>query len=223
MNKTSDSGGMPLIILGAGGHAKVLLSLAQMLNLSIHGICAPELREQGIGEWRGCKVLGGDEALEMLDPASVGIVNGIGQLVGSTGRRTVYERFAARGFHFPALKHPAAWVDPSVILNDGSQVMAGAVIQADAVIGINSIINTRASVDHDCLIGAHVHIAPAATLCGNVRVGDRAFIACNAAVIQSINVGNDAVVGAGAILVRDLADNSIIFGSRAPSRFVPGE
>lgn len=223
MKKTSDSNGMPLVILGAGGHAKVLLSLAQMLGLSIHGICAPELREQGIGEWRGCKVLGGDEALEMLDPSYVGLVNGIGQLVGSTGRRTVYERLAAKGFHFPALKHPAAWVDPSVVLDEGSQVMAGAIIQADTVIGINSIINTRASVDHDCVIGSHVHIAPAATLCGNVRVGDRAFIACNAAVIQGINVGSDAVVGAGAVLVRDLAAHNIMFGSRAPIRFVPGE
>lgn len=222
MKKTSDSG-MPLVILGAGGHAKVLLSLAQMLGLTIQGICAPELREQGIGEWRGCKVLGGDEALEMLDPGSVGLVNGIGQLVGSAGRRNVYERLAAKGFHFPALKHPAAWVDASVVLDDGSQVMAGAIIQADAFIGINSIINTRASVDHDCHIGSHVHIAPAATLCGNVRVGDRAFVACNAAVIQGINVGNDAVVGAGAVLVRDLPAHNIMFSSRAPSRFVPGE
>jgi acetyltransferase-like isoleucine patch superfamily enzyme len=56
-----------------------------------------------------------------------------------------------------------------------------------------------------------------------VRVGDRAFVACNAAVIQGLNVGNDAVVGAGAVLVRDLAAHNIMFGSRAPSRFVPGE
>ncbi len=214
---------MPLVMLGAGGHAKVLLSLAQLLGLDIHGICAPELREQGIGEWRGCKVLGGDEVLEMLDPGSVGLINGIGQLVGGSGRRNVYERLTARGFLFPALKHPAAWVDPSVSLGDGAQIMAGAIIQADAVIGANSIINTRASIDHDCRIGSHVHVAPAATLCGNVRVGDRAFIACSAAVIQGISIGNDAVVGAGAVLVRDLAAHHIMFGSRAPSRFVPGE
>ncbi|MHC8387659.1 acetyltransferase [Pseudomonas sp. MDT2-39-1] len=214
---------LPLVIIGAGGHAKVLLSLAQALGLTIHGVCAPELREQGASKWRGYKVLGGDEALEMLDPSAVGLVNGIGQLVGSVGRRKAYERFAAKGFRFPALIHPAAWVDPSVTLYDGSQIMAGAIIQADTVIGANSIVNTRASIDHDCRIGSHVHIAPGATLCGNVLVGERAFIACNAAVIQGINVGDDAVVGAGAVLVRDLAAHNIMFGSRATSRFVPNK
>lgn len=222
MKRLSDCD-VPLVILGAGGHAKVLLSLAQILGLSIHGICAPELRDQRVSEWRGCKVLGGDEALEALDPGAVGLVNGIGQLVGSSSRRKVYERLAAKGFRFPALIHPTAWVDQTVIVHDGSQIMAGAIIQADTVIGSNSIINTKASIDHDCCVGAHVHIAPGATLCGNVSIGDRAFIACNAAIVQGINVGEGAVVGAGSVLVKNLDAHNIMFGSRAPSRFVPDE
>lgn len=221
--KVIANGSLPLIMLGAGGHAKVLLSLAQASGLNVIGVCDPELAEQGRDQWRGVRVLGGDEALDAFDPASVGLINGIGQLVGSTGRHTVFERLKAKGFRFPALVHPAAWVDGSAVLKDGVQVMAGAVIQADATVGSNSIINTGASLDHDCCLGEHVHVAPGATLCGNVQVKDRAFIASGATVIQGLTVGEESVVGAGGVLVRDLAARLTLIGPAARNKAALGE
>jgi len=214
MSITSDDS-TPLVMLGAGGHAKVLLSLAQAAGLNVCGVCDPELTQLGIGQWRGIKVLGNDDALDVLDPTAIGLINGIGQLVGSTARRGIFERLVAKGFRFPTLVHPAAWVDASAVLHEGVQVMAGAVIQPDTEIGPNSIINTHASVDHDCCIGAHVHIAPGATLCGSARIHDRAFIASGATVIQGLSVGEDAVVGAGSVLVRDLEARLIFLGPAA--------
>lgn len=211
---TSDDS-LPLVMLGAGGHAKVLLSLAQAAGLNVIGICDPDLAYQRVGQWRGINVLGGDDILDTLDPAAIGLINGIGQLVGSSVRRKIYERLVAKGFRFPVLVHPVAWVDASVVLREGVQVMAGAVIQPDTEIGPNTIINTRASVDHDCRLGAHVHIAPGATLCGSVRVDDCAFIASGATVIQGRSVGEDAVVGAGSVLVRDLGARLIFLGPAA--------
>lgn len=211
-----DSGDLlPLIMLGAGGHAKVLLSLARASGLNVIGICDPALEQQAVAQWRGIAVLGGDEVLDSVDPASVGLVNCVGQLVGSSIRGRIFDRFKARGFSFPALVHPTAWIDPSVVLNEGAQVMAGAVVQADVIINCNSIINTGATLDHDCRIGANVHVAPGATLCGNVVVEDRAFIGSGATVIQGITVGEEAVVGAGVVLVRDLAPRLILIGPAA--------
>ncbi|WP_019217566.1 LbetaH domain-containing protein [Legionella tunisiensis] len=88
--------------------------------------------------------------------------------------------------------------------------MAGAVIQADARIGNNVIINTRTAIDHDCVIEDHVHIAPGAVLCGNVYVGKRAFVASGATLIPGVKVGNDAVVGAGASIVRDVPPRQLV-------------
>lgn len=203
----------PLVLLGAGGHAKVLLSLIQAAGFEVLGVCDPVLSVQAVSSWRGIKVLGGDEALEGLEPSSVGLVNGIGQLVEGTSRQRVFDGLKERGFLFPALRHPATWVDNSVILHEGVQVMAGAVIQADTVIGVNSIINTNASVDHDCTIGAHVHIAPAATLCGGVTIESYCFIGSGATVIQGLKVGESSVVGAGVALVRDLAKGHTVLGA----------
>ncbi len=202
----------PLILLGAGGHAKVLLSLATTLGWRLEGVCDPVLVRQGLCEWRGVPVLGGDEALATLAPVDVCLVNGIGQTVGVTNRRQLYVQLSARGFHFPALVHPAAWVAKEARLAGGVQVMAGALLQADCEIGENTIINTGASVDHDACIGAHVHVAPGATVCGGARIAEGAFIAAGATVIQGVSIGEAAVVGAGVTAVRDLPPGHILLG-----------
>jgi sugar O-acyltransferase (sialic acid O-acetyltransferase NeuD family) len=206
---------LSLILLGAGGHAKVLLALAADAGLQISGVCDPELARIGTTQWRGIAVLGGDEVLADADLGKIGLVNGIGQVVGGSVRARVYESLRARGFRFPPLVHRSAWVAPGTVLEDGAQVMAGAVVQPDCRIGANTIVNTRAGIDHDCDLGAHVHIAPGATLCGGVRVGAGAFVAAGATVIQGLNIGEQAVLGAGAVLVRDLEAGQVLLGSKA--------
>jgi sugar O-acyltransferase (sialic acid O-acetyltransferase NeuD family) len=205
----------PLLMMGAGGHAKVLHALALALGHTIVGVCDPLLARQGQTLWRGIPVLGGDEALKRFDPAAVGLINGIGQLVGGRVRQDIYTQLRDLGFAFPALVHPAAWICNTVRLAPGVQVMAGAIIQPDCCIGENSIINTRASVDHDCSIGTHAHIAPGAVLCGSISIGDGVFIGSGATVIQGLMVGDDAVVGAGATLTRNLERGQIILGPAA--------
>lgn len=195
---------LPLIFIGAGGHARVLQELAQAAGRNIVGVCDPELVSQGVSTWRTVPVLGGDDALTDMDPAGVRLVNGIGQLVGSQSRRHLFERFTNAGFTFATLVHPAAWVARSATLAEGVQIMAGAIIQPDCRIGRNVIVNTRASVDHDCTIGQHVHIAPGATLCGGVQIEEDAFIGAGAVVIQGLHIGRAALLGAGATLTRNL-------------------
>jgi sugar O-acyltransferase (sialic acid O-acetyltransferase NeuD family) len=204
---------LPLIMLGAGGHARVLHALAIAADHLVIGLCDPELTAKGETHWNGIPVLGGDEALQDIDPTSTGLINGIGQLVGSQLRERIYTRMRSAGFHFPPLIHPSAWVAPDVTLDDGVQVMAGAIVQPGCSIGSNTILNTRAGVDHDCIIGAHVHVAPGATLCGGVQVDDGAFIAAGAVLIQSLHIGARAIVGAGSILTRSLPEGQTCIGA----------
>ncbi|PWB36020.1 acetyltransferase [Pseudomonas sp. SDI] len=213
---------LPLVLLGAGGHAKVLLSLVRACGHELLGVCDPGLVKQGVGHWRGLQVLGGDEALEQFDRDSVGLINGIGQVVGSTLRRLIFEQAKAKGFHFPVLVHPTAWIDESVVLGEGAQVMAGAILQPDVMVGCNTVVNTRASLDHDCCLAAHVHVAPAATLCGGVHVSIGAFVGSGSTVIQGIAIGEDAVVGAGTVVVRDVPAQGVLIGPPARLRPVSG-
>jgi len=90
--------------------------------------------------------------------------------------------------------------------------MAGAVVQAGCVIGSNTIINTRASVDHDSKIGAHVHVAPGVVLSGGVTIYDEAHLGTGAVVIQGVTIGRASVVGAGAVVIRDVSDGAKVVG-----------
>ena len=201
---------MPLILLGAGGHAKVLLSLIKALHLPVLGVSAPELENTGVDFWRGIKVLSNNEVKEK-NPTTVALVNAVGRRVGdSNPRQKIFETFKLLGHSFPVLIHPQAYVDPTAIVNEGVQIMAGSMIQADACIGQNVIINTRAVVEHDCIIEEHVHIAPGAVLCGKVHVAKGAFVACGANLSQGIHIGEGAVIGAGVSIVRNVAREQLV-------------
>lgn len=201
---------LPIILLGAGGHAKVLLSLIKALELPLLGVSAPELDSSGVDFWRGVKVLSKND-LNDMSPNTVALVNAIGRRVGdSNHRQKIFEKFKTQGYYFPALVHPWAYVDPTAILKEGAQIMAGSMIQADVCIGQNVIINTHALVDHDSVIEDHVHIAPGAVLCGNVHIAKGAFVACGASLSQGIHIGEDTVIGAGVSIVRDVASGQLV-------------
>lgn len=203
----------PLVLLGAGGHARVLVALAHAAGRKILGVCDPVLAADQISCWEGLDVLGNDSVVERFSPRSVALMLGVGQLVANTRREVIYDLWVARGYDFPILIHPAAWIAPNVVMGGGVQVMAGAIIQSGCMIGENCIINTRAGIDHDCNIGRNVHLAPGATLCGSVTVDDRAFIGAGATVIQGIRIGRNSVVGAGVTLVRDVTPKTVIVGA----------
>ena len=73
------------ILLGAGGHAKVVLSLARVLGWDVIGVCDPALAAaDDLQAWRGVRVLGADAALAGVAPGTVALLNGVGQIPGSS-------------------------------------------------------------------------------------------------------------------------------------------
>jgi len=204
---------LPVVVLGGGGHARVLIEAMRANGRTIMGIADPALVPVARGPG-GVGVLGGDEVLDKLEASDVLLVNGIGSVGSMAARDAIFRRVRERGFRFATVIHASAVVSPSVQLGEGVQLMAGAIIQCDAAIGANSIVNTGARIDHDCRIGESVHIAPGVTLSGSVTVGDRTHIGTAAAVIQGISIGCDCLVGAGAVVHRNLRDNSQLVRQR---------
>lgn len=202
---------VPVILLGGGGHARVLLEALLLGGRTLAGIADADAAKAG-GTVMGVPVIGDDDAVLRLRPDEVELVNGLGS-IGSTARRTaLFTAFCSRGYRFATVVHPAAVVSPHAVLAEGVQVMAGAVIQVGARIGMDTIINTRASVDHDCLIGAHAHLAPAVTLSGGVTVGDEVHVGTGATVIQGIAIGRGSTVGAGSVVVKNVPEGITVYG-----------
>lgn len=201
----------PAILLGAGGHGRVLIELMRQLGMEILFIADDDARAHG-KVIEGLAVRGGEDAVLACDASNVLLVNGVGSVGKTIARRRLFGRYTDRGYRFASLIHPSAVVSPSAKLASGVQVMAGAVLQAGVRVSDNVLINTRASVDHDCIIGAHVHVAPGATLSGAVNVGEGVHIGTGATVIENISIGREAVVAAGAVVVGDVTDGSRVMG-----------
>ena len=195
----------PVIVIGGGGHAKVVIDTLLAGGATVAGLCDPALSPGDMGPL-GIPVLGGDAALDAHPPADFVLANGIGSTRSTVLRREVFERAKANGYAFATVVHPSAVIARDVVLEEGAQIMAGAVVQPGAVLGRNCLVNTRASVDHDCIIGAHAHIAPGVVFCGGVRVGAGAHVGTGASVIQNIQIGVSSLVRAGTATTAPVPD-----------------
>lgn len=203
----------PLIILGAGGHAAVLMDTLKVQDAEILGLVSPELDIhrrvlQGIPHY-----LQDDDVLTFSSD-DIRLVNGLGSLPGNTLRSKLFEQFIALGYVFESVIADSAIVSPYADLGHGVQVMPGAIIQAGAIIGSNSIINSGAIIEHDCIIGAHNHIAPGVTLSGDVITEDHVHIGTGASVIQGIQLANDVVVSAGVAVTKNIPAAHTVFNGR---------
>ena len=201
----------PIIVLGAGGHAKVVIDTLLALGRKIAGIADSDPKTHG-NDVLGVSVLGGEEAVEARAAGDISLANGVGSTGDAGRRKDIFERFRDKGYEFVSIVHPSAIIAAGIEIKDGAQIMAGAIIQPDCRIGENAIINTGARVDHDGIIGDHAHVAPGAVLGGTVSVGAQTHIGAGATVIQNIKIGTRCLVAAGAVVTGDIADGIRVSG-----------
>ena len=180
-----------LILIGMGGHSKVIRDIALRCGHEIIGHL-DDHHPQALGPI--------SSASEHRD-ANTAFVIAIGS---NAVRRRLADRLRAEGVRFATLIDPSAILGSGVTLGEGTVVMPGVIVNADAQVGAHVILNTAATVDHDCVIGDFAHLSPGVHLAGTVQVGAEAHIGTGASVIPGISVGAGAVVGAGAAVVRDL-------------------
>lgn len=200
----------PVIMLGNGGHAKVLTEILLYQGRKIIGYTAP--CEKNICN---IKYLGTDESVRNFDPYEIELVNAIGSTSSTSLREKLFYEFKSKGYFFSSVIHPSSIIDSTVKLGEGVQIMAGSVIQPFVEIADNTIINTSSSIDHECRIGKHCHISPGTTLSGGVLVGDGTHIGVGTTVIQNIKIGKNVLVGAGSLVIKDITDDKIVYGTPA--------
>jgi sugar O-acyltransferase (sialic acid O-acetyltransferase NeuD family) len=209
-----------LLMVGGGGHARVLQEVLLEAGHELAGYVAPS--DAGLA--LVAPVEGGalerftDEQVLALNPESVLLINGLGSSGDLTLRASVFEKFKAAGFNFLQTTAVTSHVSESATLVEGVQVMHMAVVHSDAKVDDNTIVNTGAIVEHHNVIGAHCHIAIGAVLAGNVTIGDRTHIGANATVLQGVTIGSNCIIGAGAVVLNDVPDGHIAVGVPAVAK-----
>src|SRR4051812_40697666 len=131
-----------LVVIGAGGHARVLLDVLARLKLPVLGIVDSDPKKNQLPSIFGVPVLGSDDAVLTLDPSDIRLVNGLGSTGNMSARKHIFDRFKAKGFQFQTVIDPTAWLGSDVHLEEGVQVLARAVLQPGSTLGLNTIVNT---------------------------------------------------------------------------------
>jgi UDP-perosamine 4-acetyltransferase len=206
-----------VVIIGGGGHAKVLVAVLHKLGWTAAGYTDRDDRGVILGVAR----LGDDRALPAVlgeRPGCAALV-GVGKIDAAPHRLRLQQDAAALGFEIPMVVSPDAVVNEGVRLGRGTMVFDGAVVNSDTAVGDACILNTNATVEHDCMLGDDVHVAPGATVCGGARVGDHCMIGAGATVIHGIHICAGSVIGAGAVVVTDIAEPGVYAGN--PARRLP--
>lgn len=195
----------PLCLYGAGGHGRVVGAQARRFLQ----------REVLFGDDRAT-VPG--LAIAFHDITAITGWDVVVTIGDNTTRRALQERLS------PDQVAPALVMEPdrvfAVSIGPGSQILAGAIINPDAVIGTGVIVNSGAIVEHDCRIGDYCHIAPGSVIGGGAQLGVGVLLGSNATVLPGIRIADAAVIGAGAVVTRDITEAGTYVG--VPARALRG-
>ena len=175
----------PIYVLGAGGHAKVIIDALQSQGLTPSGVVDP-VAQPG-DKVLGIEVIGGDDVLQSFAPDSVWLANGVGATPKSRVNAKLFAIWRDKGYRFINVRHASAIVSAHAQADEGSQIMAGAVVQASAVIGAGVVAGS-----------------------GGVQVGERTFIGAGAVLLPGVRVGSNALIAANAVVDADVADGGCV-------------
>lgn len=192
-----------VIIIGAGGHAKVIADIVQCSGDNILGFLDGYINTD---TFLGKPVLGNDSDFHLFPDA---------YFIIAIGNAAARERISG---NMPDAKwytaiHPTAVISTlDTSIGEGSVVMANAVINPCAHVGKHCIVNTTAVVEHDNKIDDFVHVSVGTKLAGTVTIGKRTWIGVGASVSNGITICKDCMIGAGAVVVKDITEPGTYVG-----------
>lgn len=201
---------MKCIIIGAGGHGKVIADILSLdNNIECIGFIDDNKDKQGKKIIYGLRVIGKLSQIEEKVPKEIKCICAIGH---NYFRRKIFNKLTDKGYDFINAIHPTAYISKDAKLGKGISICGHAFVGPGSILGNNIIVNTSASIDHDNIIKNHAQITPGVHLGGDVTIGENVMIGLGANVIQKINIGEYSLIGAGAVVVKDIPPKSLCVG-----------
>ena len=203
-----------LIVVGAGGHSRVVLAILSYYN-NYNVIGVADSTSRSIGE----KIDYTKISYTWEDLSSL-YDNGVKHAVIAIGdnkkRSTLFCQLKKIGFKFPNIIHPNAFVEKNAIFGSGNLITMGANIGSSVEIGNNCIIY-GSTIEHETKIENNVFIAPSVSIAGRVKLGDSCFIGIGSSVVEKITIGKRATIGAGSVVIDNVGNDLTVAGIPAKS------
>lgn len=188
-----------IIIIGAGGHGKVVADIIKLSGDKVVGY----IDDKDPAEFPGFNIIGTTADIGKTDC----------WYFAAVGNCSVREKIMNYDVKWYTAIHPTAVIAEGVAIGEGSCVMANAVINSSTKIGKGVIINTASTIDHDCTISDFVHIAPGVNISGTVTVGSKTWIGVGSAVSNNVNICGGCMIGAGAVVIKDINESGTYVGT----------
>ncbi len=202
-----------VFLIGAGDHAKVVLSTLEACGVECVGIYDDNPELWGRTLW--CLPIIGPVS-EMPDTPETMAVIAIGS---NAVRREIREKF--KEVCWPVFVHPQGMVHSSVRIGEGTVVFAGCIIESDTEIGKQCIINSGCFIGHDSRIGDYCHMAPKSAIADSVMLGDSVFLGLGSMVRPYTTILDDVTVGMGSSVVKKLGPGGTYVGTPARRVMTP--
>ena len=196
-----------VVIIGAGGHAKVIADIIEKSGDEIVGFL-DDNKKIGTTIINDYKVIG-----DLNNRFAMAVTKENLEFIIAIGDNKKREEIS----HSPNLKfytaiHPSAQIGLDVEIQEGTVIMANACINSSAKIGKHCIINTGAIIEHDNIIEDFVHISPNVALGGTVKIGKSTHVGIGSTIKNNITICENCKIGAGAVVVKDIEKEGTYIG-----------
>lgn len=201
---------MVLGVYGAGGEGREVKETAEAAAQWNEVVLIDDTQEAGL--FCGCRRMPFGEFCKAFPAAEAEVVIALGE---PRDRALLYDRVRTAGYSLANVIHPLAFVSPTARLGIGITVKMGVCISAGAVIEDNVGLGIQSVISHDALIGQSSQISPHAAVSGHAGIGRGTFVGAGACIREKVKVGADCIIGMGAVVTGNIPGGSVAYGNPA--------
>jgi sugar O-acyltransferase (sialic acid O-acetyltransferase NeuD family) len=195
-----------VFIVGAGGHAKVILATLEVIGISPVAIYDDDASKWGSSLF-DTPIKGGLNDFAKLGPVDAFIAVG-----KNATRKKIVERFTT--INWITLIHPASSIHASVQIGRGTIVQEGCILEPDVKIGEHCILTSNSMIGHESVLEDFVH-SSGAKICGNAHICEGVLLGGNSTIHPGITVGAWSAAAIASAIMRDVPPKSVVIGNPA--------
>jgi sugar O-acyltransferase (sialic acid O-acetyltransferase NeuD family) len=194
-----------IVLFGAGGHC---LSCIDVISYN------KKFKIKGIIDKKFKKISGYDVIFENDLKKILKITKNahisFGFIKNVKKRANLFEHLKKRGFQFPIIRSPKAYIAKKVKIGEGTILMHHVLVNYGSAIGKNCIINSKSLIEHGVTIKDNCHISTGVIINGDCIINQKTFIGSGTVVNQGVEVGENCIIGSNLTIKKNVKANSLI-------------
>lgn len=133
----------------------------------------------------------------------------------SQWRRHYSEIIKTKGGHFITIVSPDAVVLPTAVIGEGTIISRWSIVSDNVSIGDHSVVHSFCDIGHDSRIGDFCTVESFCFIGGKSQVGNSSTLHVRSTLIRNKKVGKNCAVGSGSVVMRNVPDDTHVFGNPA--------